>query len=429
MEKLLKSAAAMADQADVYYTEESSDNIQFNDGKLDKADSSLKSGMALRVIKDGKSGFSHTRNLLAPDEMVKQALISAQNGSEARYTLPGTVMPTETIIYDPAIEKLDKKELIDKGKALLDYVKARSDGQINLVIWYSTGRTDLINTNGARLCRKGTNFGAFAQMIFPGTGSGLHTYVDSHRQCWISNAELDRMIELYDICRTELVPPTAKLPVIFHAQSMFTLMWRLNEALSPANIYNGISPLCGREGEKVFSEKLTYWQDPQARDLASSTAFDDEGTPTQTLHFFKDGVFNAYPADLYYAGKLGKEPTGNGFRGSIEAMPGTHIFNEIVDPGTKTLQEMIASIDNGLIVFSLMGAHSGNILAGEFSVGVASGLLIQNGKPVGRVKDCMLSGNVYDNLQRIVDIESTTTPMGGRKYPSVLLDGVSVAGK
>lgn len=429
MEQLLKQAAALADQADVYYSEESSDEISFNDGKLDRADSSLSSGMALRVIKDGKSGFAHTRNLLDPTEVVNQALLSAQGGSDAPYTLPATKLPTETNSWDPGVASLSKKELIQKGQALLDYVRSKSDGQVNLSISYGTGRTELANSNGASVSRQSSSFGIFAQMIFPGTGSGLMIYKTAMGQCWIPDEDLDELAELYAICQNQIVPPTGKLPVIFHPHSLYTLLWRLDEALSPANIYNGISPLCGKEGEQILSPKLTYRQDPTDRSMLSATAFDDEGTPTRPLHFFQNGVFTGFPADLYYGSKLGKEPTGNGFRGGIEAMPGTHIVNSILDPGTKTLPEMIASIDNGLIVYSLMGAHSGNILAGEYSVGVSSGLLIQNGKLVGRVKDCMLSGNVYESLQNVVDIESTAHPLGNRKNPSLLLDGISVAGK
>jgi len=266
-------------------------------------------------------------------------------------------------------------------------------------------------------------------MVFPGTGSGLYTFQRGVSPCWISNEDLDELISLYDICQTQIVPPTGKLPVIFHPQSLYTLLWRVDEAVNPANIVSGISPLCNREGEKIFSEKFSYWQNPEDTELSSATAFDDEGTPTRTLRFIENGVFKEIPLDLYYAKKLGKEPTGNGFRSSIESMPGSSIINAIVDPGTKTLKEMIASIDHGLIVYSLMGAHSGNIVSGEYSVGVSSGLLIKNGKAIGRVKDCMLSGNIYESLQNIVDIENVSHNMGGRKMPAMLLDGISVAGK
>lgn len=429
MDNLLKIAANQADQADVYYTEENSDSISFNDGNLDKADSTLSSGMSLRIIKDERAGFSHTRNLLDAEALVKQAILFSESGVEAKYQLPKNVQPRESIVYDPLIEKLSKKELIQKGQELIDYVKARSDGQFNLNLWYGTGMTELKNSNGANLSRLQSSFGIYAQMVFPGTGSGLFTYKTGVSQCWISNEELDEIIELFNICRTEIVPPSGKLPVIFHPHSLYTLLWRLDEAINPANIYNGISPLCGREGEKIFSEKLTYWQNPLDTELSSATSFDDEGTPTRVLHFFENGVFKAIPLDLFYAQKLGKEPTGNGFRSSIETMPGTSVINGILNPGTKSLKEMIASIDNGLIVYSLMGAHSGNILNGEYSVGVSSGLLISNGKAIGRVKDCMISGNVYESLLNIVDIENVAHPMGSRKMPAVLLDGVSVVGK
>ena len=64
MEQLLKLAKASADQADIYWEEVSYDHIEFTDAKLEKADSSLSYALALRVIKDGKCGLAHTRNLL-----------------------------------------------------------------------------------------------------------------------------------------------------------------------------------------------------------------------------------------------------------------------------------------------------------------------------------------------------------------------------
>ncbi|MDZ4121654.1 MAG: metallopeptidase TldD-related protein, partial [Candidatus Cloacimonadaceae bacterium] len=142
-----------------------------------------------------------------------------------------------------------------------------------------------------------------------------------------------------------------------------------------------------------------------------------------------DGVFKAIPTDLNYAQKLNLPPSGNGFRSSIEAMLVSRVINGCIALGDKSLEQMIASIDNGIIVYSLMGAHSGNILNGDFSVGVASGFLIKNGKLIGRVKDCMLSGNVYENLLHIEAIENEVTTMGGRKFPSLLLDQVSIAGQ
>jgi len=90
---------------------------------------------------------------------------------------------------------------------------------------------------------------------------------------------------------------------------------------------------------------------------------------------------------------------------------------------------MIAGIDEGIIVHSTMGAHSGNILNGDYSVGVSSGFMIKNGVITGRVKDCMLSGNAYETLNNVSEIESVCHNMGAQKMPAILFDGVSVTGK
>lgn len=429
MEKLLKIAASQADQADLYYTEESSDDISFVDGKLDGADSSLSSGLSLRVIKNERVGFAHTRNLLEPEALVNQAVLSSEYGAEAKYKLPVTALPAECIGYDPAIQTFDKKQLIQSGNDVINYVKSRTNAQFNLAYWFGTSSSELRNTSGTYLSRKKSHFGVQARMIFPGTGSGLVTQHIGASECGISYEELDEMISLFDICQNQVIPNTGKMPVIFHSQALYMLLWRINEALHPVNMLSGISPLFNREGEQIFSDKFTYWQNPLDSELVSATGFDDEGSPTRILHFFENGVFKAIPLNLFYANKLGKEATGNGFRPSIESLPGATIINSIVDPGSKSLPEMISNLEHGLIVYSLMGAHSGNILNGEYSVGVASGMLIENGKIIGRVKDCMLSGNIYDDLKNIVDIENVSHPMGGRKLPAIMLDGISVAGK
>ena len=60
-----------------------------------------------------------------------------------------------------------------------------------------------------------------------------------------------------------------------------------------------------------------------------------------------------------------------------------------------------------------MGAEQGNILGGDFSGNVLLGYKIENGKIVGRVKDTMVSGNVYKILKDIAAIGSETRWVGG----------------
>ena len=54
--------------------------------------------------------------------------------------------------------------------------------------------------------------------------------------------------------------------------------------------------------------------------------------------------------------------------------------------------------------------------------------LIEKGQRVGRVKDCMVAGNVFDIFHRIRAIGDTQETRGSMIAPAVCFEAVSVAG-
>jgi PmbA protein len=89
----------------------------------------------------------------------------------------------------------------------------------------------------------------------------------------------------------------------------------------------------------------------------------------------------------------------------------------------------VQSIDKGIIIAGALGAHSGNIPNGDFSVGVSPGLYIEKGEIVGHVKDAMAAGNIYDILKNIVERENMLHPCSGGNFPSLLFDNITVTVK
>jgi PmbA protein len=78
----------------------------------------------------------------------------------------------------------------------------------------------------------------------------------------------------------------------------------------------------------------------------------------------------------------------------------------------------------------VLGAHSGNILNGDFSVGMNPGVYVENGRIVGRVRDGMVAGNAWDVLGRVSAVQDRPfSPHGYYRYPCVAADGVSVTGR
>ena len=106
-----------------------------------------------------------------------------------------------------------------------------------------------------------------------------------------------------------------------------------------------------------------------------------------------------------------------------------------IKPGKKSFSELVKSIDKGIIIEGALGAHSGNIPNGDYSVGVNPGLYVENGEIIGRVKDVMIAGNIYETLKYVIDIGDTLHPsfIGLGDYnawvPAILFDNISVATK
>jgi PmbA protein len=111
-------------------------------------------------------------------------------------------------------------------------------------------------------------------------------------------------------------------------------------------------------------------------------------------------------------------------------MPGPGFHAGIVTPGKVSFEDMVKGIKEGIIVEQLLGAGQGNMLGGDFSGNVLLGYKIEKGEIVGRVKDTMVSGNVYKLLKNITAIGSDAKWVSGSLCtPSICCANVSVAAR
>lgn len=162
----------------------------------------------------------------------------------------------------------------------------------------------------------------------------------------------------------------------------------------------------------------------------SPLSFDDEGVPTSNKVFIENGILKNFYYDIQTATEAKTESTGNGFRGGLSS-PSPGISTLIFGEGDLSFEEMVESIEEGIIVDQVLGAGQGNTLAGEFSLNISLGFLVEKGKIVGRIKDCMIAGNTFDALNDVKAIESTPRwlPGGSRKFPAIMFNNMSVVSK
>lgn len=225
------------------------------------------------------------------------------------------------------------------------------------------------------------------------------------------------------------------MKVLFLPETLYALIWRLQSATNGESLYHQQSPLADKLGEKIFDEKLTINDNPLDDTKPNARAYDDEGIGCKELSIVDKGVLKNFHYNLYYASKMNAKPTGHGFKISrwpgdtISMKPSPVLRHLTINPGGKGFWQLVQDMDKGIIVCGALGAHSGNIPNGDFSIGLAPGLYIEKGEVTGRVKDAMISGNIYDVMQRVVDIENRVHAAYTGYYPAVLFDDVNVATK
>jgi PmbA protein len=436
MEKLLELARKVCDKAEVYSNEYTYNPVSFKNAKLHHIDSKFQSGVSLRIVKENKLGFAYTRNLINREELLQNALDSLRGGVEASYDFPLTENLPHLKTYDPSIDEVSNTEMVEECTRVCDLLKGATDGEIAASAFKYTEAIRIINTGGTDISEKSAFYGLYGGVVYPGSASGIHRGFLAKTYEKTPDSVVKEMIDLYNQSSKVVEPKGGAMKALFMPNSMMTLTWRILSGTNSRSVYEKVSPIAGKIGERIFSENLTIIDDPLDDRYPEARSFDDEGVACQPLTIIENGVLKSFYYDLSYAKKLNAESTGHGYRttrwggDSITLRPVPAVTHMSIKPGKKSFSEMVKSIDRGMIIEGALGAHSGNIPHGDYSVGLSPGLYVENGEIVGRVKDAMVAGNVYETLKHIVEVGDTLYPsFAGAWLPAILFDNMSIATK
>ena len=208
--------------------------------------------------------------------------------------------------------------------------------------------------------------------------------------------------------------PTQEAAVIFDLDVSRSIIGALVGCVMGGSVWRKSSYLAEREGSEVASSGVTLIDDPLIPRAPGSRPFDGEGLPSRKNIVVEAGILKTFLLDSYSARKLQRTSTGSAGRsgGSISSSTS----NLVMQPGTVTREELIASTERGLYVTEMMG-FGFNPMTSDFSRG-ASGFWIENGKfafPVSEITisstlDAMLKGidGIASDLRLITSIAAPT---------------------
>jgi len=222
-----------------------------------------------------------------------------------------------------------------------------------------------------------------------------------------------------DLCGARK-PATLRCPVIFERDVAAAVLGDVFAALSAANVAIGNSFFIGKVGQKIGSDLVNVFDDGRLPNGLGSSPFDGEGVPTRRTVIFRNGVLETFLYDTYHGRKLGAASTGNASGGGI----GPNNF--YLEPGTKTLEDVIAGTPRGVLVVDTIG-FAGESVTGTYSRG-ARGLWIENGEVAYPIDEFTIAGNLTEMLASVDAVANDLRFDATIVAPSFRVAGMTISG-
>ncbi len=438
MRQLLNKALAAADGGEVYKRDVHSTSVDIKLGKLKGINADKKREVALRLTKNGLMGAAVSTSL-EDDTLVDRALIALENQKSHAITFPN-VPPRMVFSFSPEVDQLSTEDLTKMAFDLSERLKAKApDIPAGVRVHKNIKRISLLNSAGFNEVYDYSNFSLSLYTLTEKGFMGSSKEYSSGKVAEVSDGDLDRLIETHRLEKNTLTMENEKMPVIFSGNVMGALMLRVLGGVNGGNVLKGTSPLKDKIGEKLFSDKITIRDDGKMAFGVNTCLFDDEGTPAKNTVLYEKGVLKNYLVNITQGKKLTQEPTGNAlkrtlFSKEIEDTPSVFDTNLIIEGDHQEDELILKGIKRGLLITGVMGAHTGNINRGDFSLNISSGYLIENGKLQGKVKGAMITGNIYDLFKNVEAVGTHYEVMRSIFYhmgysPMVLFKEATILGK
>jgi PmbA protein len=427
MEKTLELAAKKAQAAEVIRVDHQSTPVEFKAGRLSLVSARNTTGWGLRVIHDGRLGFSSTTDISQRERLVENALLSAQFGQQAAFDFPKAI-PHTVATLDQALVRLPAEEMIEKGKEALaaindEYPQVHTEATLSKAI----SSLRVINSTGLDASFSKTNLACELTTLLVKDGLLWVTETwHGGKFAWETERMVARLLDKLSLAKTTRQMPSARSAVIFAPEALPNLLMAVEMGVNGKNIQKGSSPLCDRLGEKLMDSRVTLIDDATIPLGVASYPFDGEGVQSRRNVLIENGVLRGYLYDLQTAGLMKTTSTGSGDRG-FDTQPSPGISNLLLEPGDKTVEEMAREIGQGLIVHRVLGGGQSNLLAGDFSLNADLAFKIENGEVSGRVKDTMISGNIYEAGKKIISISKERRQVGSNLLPTIAFADLQVS--
>ncbi|MFW5976307.1 MAG: TldD/PmbA family protein [Bacillota bacterium] len=429
-------------EMELFQNKRKSFDLRVFDQEIDHYAINEEEGFSLRAEIDGKIGYAYTEKSdnKSIDILINEVKQNAEVLDKREEEIFGGSEKYKDIKpYTPELNNIDNQEKIDLVKSLEKYA-FESDDRVTAVNYclYSDQEFEnsIINSKGLDLNYK-NNIAYLYLSVVAKEDDDVKTasrYIitqdfsefDAKK---LAKKAVDEVVSLFG---SESLP-SGKYPVIFRRDVAADILAEFSSTFSAENVQKGMSLFKGKLEEKVANKNITIIDDPFLNRGFKTAPFDGEGVATYKKNIIEKGRLKTFLHNLKTARKAGTESTGNAERGSHKGYIDISPTNMYIKPGSTDYDEIINSVEEGVLVTKLQGLHAGaNSVSGDFSLS-AAGFYIENGKIKKPVEQITIAGNFIELLKDIEiigkDLKMGLPGNGHIGSPSLKVKELDIAGK
>lgn len=418
LQQALREAGVDDALVELRYHDKSFRSVRVQDGQVDQTSLRKRGGVGVRVLAGGTWGFSATgdTSVAAIKRSIERARAAALASAGARTDrvpeLPSDALATgeyATPGFDEVVARTPEERV---ALARQVEAEARRAGRVKTA---SSAYSEIIEekvivtSDGAnvrlRTARPELHVNAVAERDGQLTSAAESIGVAAGWDCLFRTAPQELAARA---ARTAVDLLSAKVAdggraTVIMAPSIVGLL--VHEAVGhpvEADFVLSGSAARGKLGQRVASELVTLCDSgisEYAVGANGTVAVDDEGVVAGRTEIIKDGILTGYLHNRETAARFGVRPTGNARAWEYADQPLVRMRNTYIEPGTSSLEEMIADTADGYL---LEGPRNGQADAtAEFMFGVTTARRIRNGKLGELVRGVTISGNAFDVLRSV----------------------------
>jgi PmbA protein len=443
--ELLQLARSVVEQAkpgeqiDAYVSRSRDTEIRIYEGDIEQLQSAQSSGVGIRVIKDGRTGFAYVGNLdrKSVAETLAEARDNVQFGTSDEWAGVATPDGVPVIKQDLWSAELEAMSTDEKVRLAFELEKLTLAGDPRIRVEaseYADSFSEGAVATSTGIALYGRESGCYLSVgtladdngeTQTGYGYSVGRTPSALDPAKAAKDGVERATRLLGASK----PASRRTTVILDPMVTASFLSIVGSTLNGESVLKGRSLFANRLGELVAPTSFTMVDDPTNPLAYTASEVDGEGLATRRNLLIENGMLRTFVQSSYSGRRNGTASTGNATRGGFKGTPGCGCLAISVNPGSKSQEELIAGVSDGVLIMQVQGLHSGvNTVSGDFSTG-ASGVSIVNGQLGAPVREFTIASTLQRMLLDIVEIGNDLDWLPGRAAGlSLVIEGVSVSG-